>query len=139
MNDRARRASHPCEGTLRVRPKGFVFYDKGTGGERFEVKAAPDGTIPVEEAASLMAIHCLLRGRNPKDFGVMVTSEEDLLEKLVPMATRLVEACTENRLSFSLSQRQRQVLRALLQDASNKEIAAKLNLSVRTVKFHVAA
>jgi|SRR5215831_8554987 len=144
MNDRERiRLSHSETGgtnsPLRVRPKRFVFYDKGTGTERFEVKAGPDGLLPVEEAASLMAIHCLVRGRNPRDFGVMVGAEEDLLDKLVPLATRLVDACTENRLSFSLSQRQRQVLRALLQDASNKEIAAKLNLSVRTVKFHVAA
>jgi DNA-binding CsgD family transcriptional regulator len=122
-----------------VRPKRFVFFDKGTGTERFEVKASPDGSLPVDQAASLMAIHCFVRGRAPKDFGVMVATEEDLLNGLLPMAKRLVQACAENRSPVYLSQRQRDVLRALMQDGSNKEIAAKLNISVRTVKFHVSA
>jgi len=37
-----------------------------------------------------------------------------------------------------LSPRERQVHEALLENLSNKEIAAKLNLSERTVKFHVS-
>ncbi len=37
-----------------------------------------------------------------------------------------------------LSQRQRQVLEALLDNLSNKEIANKLNMSERTAKFHVS-
>jgi DNA-binding CsgD family transcriptional regulator len=124
---------------FRVRPKRFVFFDKGTGTERFEVKAAPDGSLPVDQAASLVAIHCLVRGRNPRDFGVMIAPEEDLLDTLMPVAKRLVQACAENRSPVYLSHRQQEVLRALLQDGSNKEIAAKLNISVRTVKFHVSA
>ncbi len=38
-----------------------------------------------------------------------------------------------------LSQRQRQVLEALLDNLSNKEIANKLNMSERTAKFHVSS
>jgi DNA-binding CsgD family transcriptional regulator len=130
---------HAPKNLFRVRPKRFVFFDKGTGTERFEVKASPDGSLPVDQAASLMAIHCFVRGRAPKDFGVMVAAAEDLLDGLLPMAKRLVQACAENRSPVYLSQRQRDVLRALMQDGSNKEIAAKLNISVRTVKFHVSA
>ena len=37
-----------------------------------------------------------------------------------------------------LSRRQHEVLAAIAQNFSNKEIAAKLNVSVRTVKFHVS-
>lgn len=37
-----------------------------------------------------------------------------------------------------LSQREQQVLDALLENLSNKEIANKLNISERTVKFHVS-
>jgi DNA-binding CsgD family transcriptional regulator len=39
---------------------------------------------------------------------------------------------------FSLSRRQREVLANIAQNLSNKEIAAKLNVSVRTIKFHVS-
>jgi len=37
-----------------------------------------------------------------------------------------------------LSTRETQVLDRLLENLSNKEIAAKLNISERTVKFHVS-
>lgn len=37
-----------------------------------------------------------------------------------------------------LSRREREVLDALLENLSNKEIAARLNISERTVKFHVS-
>lgn len=40
--------------------------------------------------------------------------------------------------SAFVSSRERQVLDALLQNLSNKEIADKLNISERTVKFHVS-
>jgi DNA-binding CsgD family transcriptional regulator len=39
---------------------------------------------------------------------------------------------------FPLSSRQREVLTNISQNLSNKEIAAKLNVSVRTIKFHVS-
>ncbi|HKZ52284.1 MAG TPA: response regulator transcription factor [Candidatus Acidoferrales bacterium] len=37
-----------------------------------------------------------------------------------------------------LSPREREVLEALLENLSNKEVAARLNISERTVKFHVS-
>jgi DNA-binding NarL/FixJ family response regulator len=140
MSDRKRvQTRRLAYSDVRILPKRFVFFDKSSGTERFEVKAAPDGSLPVDQAASLMAIHCLVRGRSPKDFGIMVAPEEDLLDGLLPMAKRLVSACAENPSPVSLSSRQKEVLQALLQEGSNKEIAAKLNISVRTVKFHVSA
>jgi DNA-binding CsgD family transcriptional regulator len=124
---------------FRVTASRFVFFDRGSGTERFEVKAASDGSLPVEQAASLMAIHCLVRGVTPRDFGVMIAPEEDLVQRILPIARKLVNSCSESRMPVELSRRQQEVLRALLQDASNKEIAVKLNVSVRTVKFHVSA
>ena len=47
-------------------------------------------------------------------------------------------AADHRRRSTNLSQRQRQVLEALLDNLSNKEIANKLNMSERTAKFHVS-
>jgi len=38
----------------------------------------------------------------------------------------------------AMSGREREVLEALLDNQSNKEIAAKLHISERTVKFHVS-
>lgn len=37
-----------------------------------------------------------------------------------------------------ISERERQVLEALLDNLANKEIASKLGISERTVKFHVS-
>ena len=41
--------------------------------------------------------------------------------------------------SSDLTQRQQEVLTGVLQNLANKEIAAKLNLSERAVKFHVSS
>jgi DNA-binding NarL/FixJ family response regulator len=40
--------------------------------------------------------------------------------------------------SSELSRREREVLDALLENLANKEIASRLNISERTVKFHVS-
>jgi len=61
-----------------IRPKEFVFVDKKTGTRRFEIKADKDGKMPVEQAVSLLAIHCVARQQTPGDFGVMVEAGEDL-------------------------------------------------------------
>ena len=37
-----------------------------------------------------------------------------------------------------MSRREQETLEALLENLSNKEIASKLNISERTVKFHVS-
>jgi DNA-binding NarL/FixJ family response regulator len=66
----------------------------------------------------------------------------------VPRAvlSRFVESILGNRKAAiardktpgTLSRREREVLESLLQNLSNKEIANKLNISERTVKFHVS-
>lgn len=50
----------------------------------------------------------------------------------------LLGATSEARLPAGVSRREHEVLASLLQNLSNKEIAVKLNISERTVKFHVS-
>lgn len=140
MNGRKRlKVSHCAEEDFLVHPKAFIFVDKRTGRQRFEVKANANGKMPVDEAVSLLVIHCLMRNQMPNDFRVMVSAGENLLDGLRPRARKLIQACPSIRASFLLTRRQREVFRGVQQGLSNKEIAKKLNLSERTVKFHVSA
>jgi DNA-binding CsgD family transcriptional regulator len=128
-----------------VHPKIFVFFDKSTGTRLFDVKAREDGRMPQEQAVSLLAMHCLARQQMPKDFGVMVATGEDLVEGLAGRAMELIRTCSTGLEpsnpdpSLVLSQRQNEVLACIAQNLCNKEIAAKLNITERTVKFHVSA
>lgn len=122
-----------------VHPKLFVFFDKRTGTPRFQVRARHDGTLPVEQAVSLLAVQCIARQKMPREFGILVGTDEDLVGGLVGRTMRVIEDCSNAKPQTSLSLRQDQVLAGITQNLSNKEIAAKLNISERTVKFHVSA
>jgi len=124
---------------FQVHPKAFIFLDKQTGTPRFEVKAGADGRLPVDQAVYLLAMHCLVRGQAPKDFEVMVSADEDFIGSLAPRARKLVHTCLASAAPVPLSGRQQEVLRGVLQNLTNKEIAAKLNLTERTVKFHISS
>ena len=127
-----------------VHPRIFVFFDKSTGNRLFEVKACEDGRMPREQAVSLLAIHCVARQQMPDDFRVMVATGEDLVEGLAGRAIDLIRTCTAGPNpsspdhSLALTQRQNEVLACIAQNLCNKEIAARLNISERTVKFHVS-
>ena len=120
-----------------VHPKLFVFFDKRTGTPRFQVAARPDGTLPVEQAASLLAVQCIAWRKMPREFGILVGKDEDLVGSLVGRTMKVIEGCSNAKPQTSLSLRQDQALAGIAQNLSNKEIAAKLNISERTVKFHV--
>jgi len=122
-----------------VRPSVFVFFDRKSGVRRFEVKAGDDGRMPAEQAASLLAIQCVARQQQPRDFDVMIAAGEDLIDGIVGRANKLIRSCSGFKIAgMPLSRRQHEVLASIAQNLSNKEIAAKLNVSVRTVKFHVS-
>ena len=129
----------PPREPFQVHPKAFIFLDKQTGTPRFEVKAGADGRLPVDQAVYLLAMHCLVRGQAPKDFEVMVSADEDLIGSLAPRARKLIHTCLASAAPVPLSGRQQEVLRGVLQNLTNKEIAAKLSLTERTVKFHMSS
>ena len=61
-----------------------------------------------------------------------------LLSRFVDWILSRVRARQLPSVTAALSRRERDVLDALLENLANKEIATKLNISERTVKFHVS-
>jgi DNA-binding CsgD family transcriptional regulator len=117
----------------------FFFYEKSSGVAHFHVEAGPDGRFPVDQAAGLLAMHCMVRGQDPSDYVVMVQAEDEVLEGLDEKANKLLEAGKAVTSQIKLTRREEEVLGGLLKSLANKEIAANLNLSERTVKFHVSS
>ncbi len=121
------------------RPESFVLCERSSGAVRFRVMANPDGGMPVEQVAGLLAMHCLVRGQAPEDFEVMVVARESLLHTVAERAEQLLAAGRAIGAGVKISRREQEVLDGVLQSLANKEIASRLNVSERTVKFHVSS
>jgi DNA-binding CsgD family transcriptional regulator len=117
----------------------YFFYEKNTGVSHFHVEASADGQFPVEEAAGLLAMHCMVRGQSPRDYVVMVEAAHESLEGLTEKAEKLLQAGHSVGSSVKVTRREEEVLGGVMRSLANKEIAATLNLSERTVKFHVSS
>jgi DNA-binding CsgD family transcriptional regulator len=137
-----RRSEHPQQLTNShpVFPRDvFFFYEKSTGVAHFQVEAGPDGRFPADQAAGLLAMHCMVRGQSTSDYVVMVQAEDEILEGLKEKADKLLEAGKSVGSHVRLTRREEEVLSGLMKSLANKEIANSLNLSERTVKFHVSS
>ncbi len=117
----------------------YLFYEKSTGTAHFHVEAGPSGELPVDHAAGLLAMHCMVRGQSPKDYLVMVPAAPECLNGLTEKAQKLLEAGHSVKSAVRLTRREEEVLDGILRSLANKEIASELNLSERTVKFHVSS
>jgi DNA-binding CsgD family transcriptional regulator len=117
----------------------YFFYEKNTGVSHFHVEAGPDGAFPVDQAAGLLAMHCMVRGQSPTDYVVLIEAETDILEGLNDKAEKLLQAGHSVSGPIKLTRREEEVLGGVMRSLANKEIAAALNLSERTVKFHVSS
>jgi DNA-binding CsgD family transcriptional regulator len=117
----------------------YFFYEKNTGVAHFQVESNGDGSFPVEQAAGLLAMHCMVRGQSPEDYVVMVQADNDSLEGLNEKAAMLLAAGKSVNSQVKLTRREEEVLGGVMRSLANKEIAASLNLSERTVKFHVSS
>jgi len=95
--------------------------------------------MPVEKIAGLLAVHCLVRGQAPEDYELMVVPRESLLDAASERAQELLAAGRALGAGVKVSRREQEVLDCVLQGCANKEIACKLNVAERTVKFHVSS
>jgi DNA-binding NarL/FixJ family response regulator len=117
----------------------YLFYEKASGAAHFHVEAGPDGGLPVDHAAGLLAMHCMVRGQSPSDYLIMVPTAPENLGELTEKAQHLLNAGQSVKTSVKLTRRENEVLDGVLRSLANKEIACELNLSERTVKFHVSS
>jgi DNA-binding CsgD family transcriptional regulator len=117
----------------------FFFYEKRTGVAHFKVQSGPDGKFPVDQAAGLLAMHCMVRGQSTSDYVVMVQAEDGVLEGLKEKADKLLEAGRSISSQVKMTRREEEVLSGLMKLMGNKEMAANLHLAERTVKFHVSS
>ena len=117
----------------------YHFYEKASGVCRFQVEAAPDGQFPVDQAAGLLAMHCMILGQSPEDYVVIISAANDALKGLTEKAEKILEAGRSVSSRVMLTRREQEVLAGITRSLANKEIAASLNLSERTIKFHVSS
>lgn len=117
----------------------FVFCENSTGMAQFRAAAHGDLDCTVERLAGLLAMQCLVRGSEPGDFAILVPAEKAFANLLLSRAKVLLEEGRSAAAPASLSPRQREILQSVIRNRANKEIAAKLNITVRTVKFHISS
>jgi DNA-binding CsgD family transcriptional regulator len=128
---------HPTQPA--IAKEKFFFYEKNTGVSHFHVESDEQGRFPVEQAAGLLAMHCMVRNQAPEDYVVMVEADSSHLAGLAEKALKLLEAGRSVKSHVKLTRREEEVLNGVMRSQANKEIAATLNLSERTVKFHVSS
>jgi len=119
-------------------PNVFVFCEKSTGAARFHAETSSDPEYVIERMAGLLAVQCLVRGSDPGDFAILVPAESALGNRLVGRAKELLEQGRAAASPATLSPRQREILQSVMLSRANKEIASQLNITVRTVKFHIS-
>ncbi len=133
-------ATHPItQSKLAPSPFVYLFCEKSSGTAHFQVEAGPAGELPIDHAAGLLAMHCLVRGQSPSDYMIMVPAPQECLGALEEKAEELLQAGHKVKSAVRLTRREQEVLDGILRSLANKEIASELNLSERTVKFHVSS
>ena len=117
----------------------FVFCEKTSGVAQFRAGSFGTSEFSLDRVAGLFAMQCLVRGYDPNDFVVLVPAEKEVAAQIVSRATDLLEEGRSVTGPGTLSPRQKEILHSVVCNHANKEIASKLNITVRTVKFHISS
>jgi DNA-binding CsgD family transcriptional regulator len=116
----------------------LVFCEKSTGAAQFRTQSNAN-IDDIDRVAGLLAMQCLVRGQEPADFQVLVPAQKIFEGQVVARAQELLEENRALACPTWLSPRQKEILHSVLCNRANKEIASKLNITVRTVKFHISS
>lgn len=138
-NRQKNRAVNSRSHLLPKNPSVFIICEKQTGIQRFSVEVNGDEHSAVVRSASLLALTCSMRGDSPADYAIRVPAHDELTRRVTRQAEELLRLGRGFSCSVPLSPRENEVLLELLRNRVNKEIAVRLHISVRTVKFHVSA
>jgi DNA-binding CsgD family transcriptional regulator len=117
----------------------FIFFEKSTGMVQFRAESSSDQGSTVERVAAMLAMQCLVRGHDPDEFMILVPAEQVLAKRFQERAKELLDEGRVVTNPASLSPRQNEILYSVIRNQANKEIASKLNITVRTVKFHISS
>ncbi len=117
----------------------FIFCERATGVAQFGAASDSNLDFTIERAAGLLAMQCMARGTEPGDFAILMPVEQMLAARLVARAKELLDQGRSASTPAQLSPRQQQILHSVICNRENKEIASKLNITVRTVKFHISS
>lgn len=117
----------------------FVFCEKSSGVAQFRSESKSELNCTVERMAGLLAMQCLVRGSDPGDFAILVPADKAFASRLMSLAAQLLEEGRAAASPVALSPRQKEILQSVICNRANKEIASKLNITVRTVKFHISS
>jgi DNA-binding CsgD family transcriptional regulator len=120
-------------------PDLFVVCERSGGIAQLRAELYGNLDCTIERIAGMMAVQCLVRGQEPEGFMVLIPADRALVDRAVSRAKALLEEGRSMAGPVSLSPRQKEILRAILSDQANKEIASRLNITVRTVKFHISS
>jgi DNA-binding CsgD family transcriptional regulator len=140
MLKKVRRISKLLRGKKKERTQctQFVFCEKQSGLAQFQGSSEANMDCTIERMAGMLAMQCLVRGSEPGDFAILVPAEKMLTNRLESRAKELLKEGRAIVNPASLSPRQKEILHSILSNHANKEIASKLNITVRTVKFHIS-
>lgn len=130
---------NPVDRARGKNPASYIFCDKKTGVTKFTVDADTNGDVPIDRIAGSLAVYCVAHYCSPKDLEMVIRADETFSARIDARAADLLQSARVGATSVALSPREREVLRAVTDNLGNKEIAYRLSISVRTVKFHVSA
>jgi NarL family two-component system response regulator LiaR len=93
----------------------------------------------VQRALEAGAISYLLKNVSASELAAAIRAAHAGRPTLAPEAAQaLIESTKPSRLGYDLTDREREVLAAMIEGMSNAEIAECLTISLSTVKFHVS-
>lgn len=113
------------------------FVIESADGKTLLRGARADGLFKIEDLVALFIRNDILSREDLA--GLCLYQESELSGAVVEQALTIAQHCRKtSRPTTTLTPRQQEIIPFLLDNKQNKEIANALNVSVRTIKFHIS-